>query len=135
MGGRKNERLTPLELEIMNVLWETGPANVQTVQQGIGRELAYTTVQTMLSILHRKGKVQRSLRDRAHFYEPMISRHLVISNSIRDIVDRLFAGSTESFVMSLVETKYLTSEKLEQLKELIDQDCKNGGLDPDSIKN
>jgi BlaI family penicillinase repressor len=135
MGGRKNEQLTPLELEIMNVLWETGPANVQTVQQGIGRELAYTTVQTMLSILHRKGKVQRSLRDRAYFYKPMISRHLVISNSIRDIVDRLFGGSTESFVMSLVETKYLTSEKLEQLKELIDQDCKNGGLDSDSMKN
>ena len=42
MTRRKTERLTPLELEIMHVLWETGPANVQTVQQKLPRELAYT---------------------------------------------------------------------------------------------
>ena len=55
MPRRKNSDpgLTPLELEIMNVLWKTGPANVQTVQGGIeGRDLAYTTVQTMLNVLH-----------------------------------------------------------------------------------
>ena len=56
------ERLTPLELEIMQVLWETGPANVQTVQRLVGRDLAYTTVQTMLTVLHRKNKVKRTLR-------------------------------------------------------------------------
>ncbi len=59
MARRKTEHLTPLELEIMHVLWETGPANVQSVQQHLERELAYTTVQTMLNILHRKGKVKR----------------------------------------------------------------------------
>ena len=51
MGRRKGTTgLTPLELEIMNVLWETGPANVQTVRQRLGRrrDLAYTTVQTMI---------------------------------------------------------------------------------------
>jgi BlaI family penicillinase repressor len=51
----KDHSLTPTELEIISVLWETGPANVQTVQQRLKRELAYTTVQTMLNILHRKG--------------------------------------------------------------------------------
>ena len=56
MAQRKTERLTPLELEIMQVLWETGAANVQTVQQRLKRELAYTTVQTMLNILHDAGK-------------------------------------------------------------------------------
>jgi predicted transcriptional regulator len=50
MVRKKSENLTPLELEIMNVLWETGAANVQTVQGRMGRELAYTTVQTMLNI-------------------------------------------------------------------------------------
>ena len=71
MPRKKNpeQALTPLELEIMNVLWETGPANVQTVQGRIeGRELAYTTVQTMLNILHRKGRVKRQLKDRAYVY-------------------------------------------------------------------
>jgi len=121
MAIRKNEHLTPLELEIMNILWQTGPANVQTVQQSIKRNLAYTTVQTMLNILQRKGKVQRSLRERAYFYKPLVSRRQVVRHSVADMIDRLFGGSAESLVMSLVETKHITPEKLEQLKKLIDE--------------
>jgi BlaI family transcriptional regulator, penicillinase repressor len=51
----------------MEVLWATGPANVQTVQTRLKgrRELAYTTVQTMLNVLLRKGRVTRELRRRA----------------------------------------------------------------------
>jgi BlaI family transcriptional regulator, penicillinase repressor len=119
MARRKSERLTPLELEIMNVLWETGAANVQTVQQQLARELAYTTVQTMLNILHRKGKVKRTLKDRAYFYRPAVSRGQVVSQHVSDMVDRLFGGSAESLVMSLVETKHLTTEKLTRLNALL----------------
>jgi predicted transcriptional regulator len=51
----------------MKVLWKTGPANVQIVQTNLaGRDLAYTTVQTMLNVLHRMGKVTRQLQDRAY---------------------------------------------------------------------
>jgi BlaI family penicillinase repressor len=119
MTRRKGEQLTPLELEIMHVLWDTGPANVQTVQQHLKRDLAYTTVQTMLNILHRKGKVKRSLKDRAYFYRPAVSRSHVIGQHISDIVDRLFGGSAESLVMSLVETKHLTPKKLARLQKLL----------------
>ncbi len=110
MTRRKIEHLTRLELEIMHVLWETGAANVQTVQQQLKRELAYTTVQTMLNILHRKGKVKRTLKDRAYFYKPIVSRNQVVSHTVSDMVDRLFGGSAESLVMSLVESKHLTPE-------------------------
>src|SRR3982074_1149927 len=105
MARRKTEHLTPLELEIMHVLWNEGPANVQAVQQNLKRELAYTTVQTMLNILHRKGKGNRPLRDRAYFSNPVVSRSHVTRQHMTDIVDRLFGGSAESLVMSLVETK------------------------------
>src|SRR5258705_5926266 len=118
MVRRKSEQLTPLELEIMHVLWETGPANVQTVQQKLKRELAYTTVQTMLNILHRKGKAKRTLKDRAYFYRPAVSRKQVLSKHVVDVVDRLFGGSAESLVMSLVETKHLTAAKLARLHKL-----------------
>jgi len=121
MARRKTERLTPLELEIMHVLWDTGPANVQTVQQHLKRELAYTTVQTMLNILHRKGKVKRTLKDRAYFYKPAVSRSHVTRQHISDIVDRLFGGSAESLVMSLVETKHLTKQKLAHLQKLLEE--------------
>src|SRR6267143_6737488 len=119
MVRHKTEQLTPLELEIMHVLWETGPANVQTVQQKLKRDLAYTTVQTMLNILHRKGKAKRTLKDRAYFYKPAVSRKQVLGQHLGDIVERLFGGSAESLVMSLLETKHLTPEKLAKLNQLL----------------
>ncbi|HSE33685.1 MAG TPA: BlaI/MecI/CopY family transcriptional regulator [Pyrinomonadaceae bacterium] len=119
MARQKSQHLTPLELEIMDVLWETGPANVQVVQQKLKRELAYTTVQTMLNILQRKGKVKRTLKDRAYFYRPSITREKAISKQVMDVVDRLFGGSAESLVMSLMETKHLTPEKLARLQKLV----------------
>jgi BlaI family transcriptional regulator, penicillinase repressor len=119
MARRKTEHLTPLELEIMHVLWESAPANVQAVQQHLERELAYTTVQTMLNILHKKGKVKRVLKDRAYEYAPVVSRSHVSRQHITDLIDRLFGGSAESLVMSLVETKHLTPKKLARLQKLI----------------
>src|SRR4030095_1032170 len=122
MVRRKPERLTPLELEIMHVLWETGPANVQTVQQGLKRDLAYTTVQTMLNILHRKGKVKRALKERAYFYRPAVSHKQIVSQTVADMVERLFGGSAESLVMSLVETKHLTAERLARLNKMVSEE-------------
>ena len=122
MPRAKSEQLTPLELEIMQVLWETGPANTQTVQQRLERELAYTTVQTMLNVLHRKGKAKRTLKDKAYFYRPAVSRSQVIGNAIGDLIDRMFGGSAESLVMSLVETRHLTPEKLSRLHKLVDKE-------------
>lgn len=124
MARQKTPHLTPLELEIMHVLWNEGPSNVQMVQQQLERELAYTTVQTMLNILHRKGKVKRTLKDRAYFYQPVVSRSLVVGNHVSDLIERLFGGSAESLVMSLVETKHLTPKKLARLQKLIEEEGK-----------
>lgn len=130
MARPKSEALTPLELEIMNVLWETGPANVQAVQKSLKRELAYTTVQTMLNILQRKGRVKRSMRDRAYVYQPTISRKKALSETVSDVVEKLFGGSAESLVMSLVDAKRLTPEKLARLKKLVEQ-SQGGGDEND----
>jgi BlaI family penicillinase repressor len=126
MSKSKDYSLTPTELEIMNALWETGLANVQTIQQHLPRELAYTTVQTMLNILHRKGKVKRTLKNRAYFYKAVVSREQVISHAIGGLLDRLFGGSAESLVMSLLETKHLTPQKLAKLQEAISASAKEG---------
>ena len=117
---KKSERLTPLETEIMNVLWQTGPASVQTVQQQLGRELAYTTVQTMLNVLVRKKKARRTLKDRAYYYRPAVKRDQVAGSAVKDLIDRLFGGSAESLVMSLVESRQLTPEKLARLQRMIE---------------
>jgi BlaI family penicillinase repressor len=124
-----DQSLTPLELEIMNILWETGSANVQAVQGRIeGRSLAYTTVQTMLNVLHRKGKVKRLLKDRAYEYRPILSRQKAVKQAVGDILDRFFGGSADSLVLNLVETRKLTPDKLEQIRKLLEQsnEVKNG---------
>ncbi len=114
--------LTPLELEIMTVLWETGPANVQAVQARLkGRELAYTTVQTMLNVLHRKGKVKRELRDRAYVYRPVLSRRNAVRQAVGDMLDSFFGGSADSLVMSLVESRRLTPERLAEIQQLLER--------------
>ncbi len=124
MFRQKNsdQTLTPLELAIMNVLWETGPASVQTVQSQIeARNLAYTTVQTMLNVLHRKGKVKRRLQDRAYIYQPVLSRQKAVKQAVGDMLDRFFGGSADSLVLALVETRRLTPEKLARIQKLLEQ--------------
>ena len=124
MARSKTPHLTPLELEIMHVLWNEGPSNVQAVQQHLERELAYTTVQTMLNILQRKGRVRRTMKERAYFYRPVVTRSHVTREHMSDIVDRLFGGSAESLVMSLVETKHLTPKALARLQKLLEEEAK-----------
>jgi predicted transcriptional regulator len=128
MPRRKSEQMTPLELEIMQVLWETGPATVQQVQKELKRELAYTTVQTMLTVLHRKQKVKRALKDKAYIYKPAVSRTKFTGHAVREFLDRLFGGSAEGLVMNLLQEKHLTPQKLAELHALIEKeerDAKN----------
>lgn len=122
MPRRKSEQMTPLELEIMQVLWEAGPATVQTVQRQLKRELAYTTVQTMLTVLHRKKKVKRTLKDKAYIYTPAVSRTTFTGHAVREFIDRLFGGSAEGLVMNLLQEKHLTPEKLAELHALIEKE-------------
>jgi predicted transcriptional regulator len=123
--------LTPLELEIMNVLWATGPVNVQSVQARIkGRELAYTTVQTMLNVLHRKGKVKRQLKERAYIYRPVFSRQKAVTQAVGEMLDRFFGGSADGLVLSLVETRHLTPERLAQIQKLVERPLKGTVREP-----
>jgi BlaI family penicillinase repressor len=122
MGSKKSQQLTPLELQIMNVLWDIGPANVQAVQEKLAgtQKLAYTTVQTMLNVLHRKRRVKRTLRGRAFDYAPLLTREKAARDAIGDMIDRLFGGSVDGLLMSLVKNKQLDPKKLEGLSRLVD---------------
>lgn len=123
MPSRKQERLTPLELEIMNVLWDIGAAPVAVVQERLAasHDLAYTTVQTMLNILCRKGKLKRTLVERAYHYKPAVTREKALGHAVRDLVQRAFGGSAEALVMSLVETRQLSADALRRLQKIVDE--------------
>jgi len=119
---KRTDQMTPLELEIMNVIWDGGPATVQDVQQRLTGGLAYTTVQTMLNVLVRKGRAKRTLDRRAYRYRAAITREKAIGQTLKDVVQRIFGGSAEALVMNLVETKQLTPETLRRLNAAIAED-------------
>lgn len=119
---RKSTRqLTPLETQIMQVLWDLGPATVQDVQTRLDTGLAYTTVQTMLNVLHRKGRVKRSLEGKAYRYQAVLSREKAISQSIGELVDRMFGGSVDALLMNLLKQRQIDRNQLEKLNSIIEE--------------
>jgi BlaI family penicillinase repressor len=107
MGGKVKDGLTKLELKIMQVIWKQGPSGVTAVQEALDPPLAYTTVQTMLNILERKGKLKRRLLGRAYEYSAAVTESKAVSHAVRDLVDRMFGGSSEELVMSLIKNRQL----------------------------
>jgi predicted transcriptional regulator len=120
----KARPLTPLELEVMTILWKTGPATVGTVHKQIQRirPLAYNTVQTVLTILHRKGTVKRVTRQRAYVYSPARSREKTAVRALGDMIDRLFGGRPEALVLSMVRSRRLTTAQLAELQRMLEED-------------
>jgi predicted transcriptional regulator len=107
--------LTGLELKIMQVIWRRGVSTVSDVQSEMDPPLAYTTVQTMLNILERKGKLGRELQGRAYVYKARVSEGKALGQGVRDLVDRMFGGSSEELVMSLLKTRQIDAERLAEL--------------------
>jgi BlaI family transcriptional regulator, penicillinase repressor len=114
MMRRKAKVLTPLERRIMRVLWDSGAGNVQKVSQGLTGEpqLAYTTVQTTLNVLQRKGKVRRKLVGRAYEYSAIVSQEAADSHAVKDVLQRVFRGSVDDLLLCLVRSKHLDVQKL-----------------------
>lgn len=120
MPRREPETLTRLELQIMQVIWKLGAANVNAVRAELEQPLAYTTVQTMLNILHRKGKLRRKLQGRSYVYSAAVSESRATGHAVRDLVDRVFGGSTEALVMSLLKNRQIDAAKLAELTRKVD---------------
>jgi len=119
MPRQKSEQMTPLELEIMQVLWETGPATVQQVQKELKRELAYTTVQTVVYRLERKKALRCVKRiSNANIFEAVVSR----SDAERRLVDELlalFGGRAKMVMAHLVDSGELTLEDVKEAEKAI----------------
>jgi BlaI family penicillinase repressor len=113
------QALTPLELEIMQVLWQAGPSTVNDVRPQLKADLAYNTVQTMLNILLRKGKVKRVQEGRAFRYRAVVDRKRATGSAVQDLVLRMFGGSPEALLLSMVESRQIGPKELERLNAMV----------------
>jgi BlaI family transcriptional regulator, penicillinase repressor len=93
----------PLELECLKALWTLGEGNVKDVRRALteNRNLAYTTVMTVLDRLARKGGVSRRKVGRSFVYVPVLRREVLRGLAVQDLVNRFFDGSQEALVEHL----------------------------------
>jgi predicted transcriptional regulator len=105
----------------MQVIWRCGRCTVSDVQGELEPALAYTTVQTMLNILERKGKLKRELQGRAYIYSATITEAKALGQGVRDLIDRMFGGSSEELVMSLLRNGEIDARKLAELTDRFNQ--------------
>ena len=120
---KKRARVLGLqELQIMNVVWDRGRVTVRDVYETLRRrrQIAYTTVMTMMNILDQKGFLKKTPGgDRAFVYEPARNRQAVMRAIVNDFLDRVFGGSANPLMLHLIKDKHVTGKDLDELRRAI----------------
>ena len=119
--------LTDAELAVMEALWRVERGTVREVMAELraDRDLAYTTVATMLRILDQKGFATSSSEGRRLVYAPAIARAPYEQRGVLHLVDRLFGGDPRSLVRALVDGRPLSEDALTELKRIVDDKLKD----------
>ena len=112
---------TVLELEILKVLWRDWELTGRQVRDRLAevRDLAYTSVMTVMGIMEEKGYLKRKKLGKTFIYSPRVTEAATKKRMLRDVVDRVYEGSTMSVVVSLLESADIDSDELKQLRALI----------------
>ncbi len=114
-------RLTDRELDIMSVLWGRGSGTVAEVRETLDDDVGYTTVLKMLQILEDKGAVGHEQEGRAYRYFPLVESASVGGRALRRIVNKIFHGSAEMLLASLVEDREFTDEEIAGMRSILDR--------------
>jgi predicted transcriptional regulator len=124
MVNRKKEKLlTEVELELMVIVWELKECTVRQIQEHLakGRDLAYTSVATMVKILEQKGMLKSTKKDRAHTFIPLVTKETYEGRTLNHIKDHLFQGSPRTMVARLIDESGLDVEELDEIKKLLEE--------------
>ncbi len=113
--------LTDTELELMTILWKLGEGSVADVIENLseGRELAYTSVSTILRILEQKQVLKTRKEGKGHIYIPTLQRDEYEKKAVKNVVDKVFDGTPSLLVKQLLDTSRLSEEELKEIKSLL----------------
>jgi len=114
---------TELELEILKILWRDGPAAVRPVRDALAetRDLAYTSVMTVMNIMTDKGYLKRRRKGGSYVYRPCVSRQWTAGQMLGDLIDRLFDGSASAAMVHLIESGDIDAEEVEALRRTLEE--------------
>jgi predicted transcriptional regulator len=113
--------LTEVELELMTILWRMGEGSVSEVIEHLPkhRELAYTSVSTILRILEQKEVLKTRKEGRGHIYIPALKKSDYEAKAVKHVVDRVFDGTPVALVRQLLDSGEVSENELAELKKLI----------------
>jgi BlaI family penicillinase repressor len=116
-------RPTDAELEILTVLWTTGPATVREVHSVISRRrhAQYSTVLKFMQIMAEKGLVDRDEKERAHIYKAARPREWTQKQLAGDLLERGFAGSAKALLVGALSARKATKEELAEMRKLLNE--------------
>ena len=116
-------RPTEAELEILNILWDRGPATVRAVHEEISRAkpAQYTTILKILQIMAAKGLVHRDEDQRAHIYQAAKPREWTQRQIAGDLLKRAFGGSARSLLMGALSARKASRAELAGIRQLLDE--------------
>jgi BlaI family transcriptional regulator, penicillinase repressor len=119
---RKNSKLTPAEWKIMEAVWELGgsPSVRNVIERAFpDGEKAYTTVQTVMNTLEKKGLLKCVKIGMVNFYTPVRTRDQMVKSEISLMASRMFKGSLPALANYLVNSEKLSLDEIEAIKSLL----------------
>ncbi|QDT42988.1 Penicillinase repressor [Gimesia alba] len=128
MARPRAKELTERELEVMHVFWDETQAesgieltvsDVRDSLQKSGRELAYTTVATLVRILVEKDFLKQTNEERPFLYRAVRSFDEVSGNLLGDMIQKVFGGSREKLLLRLMDERKLTRKELKALEDIL----------------
>ena len=105
------------ELDLLKVMWQLGEAKVRDIHEAIcpDGECAFTTVQTLLRIMLKKGFVKKQSEGRTDYYMPVYT----LENATSRFVDKLFDGAVDRFVLSMLSAEDVSADEMRDLEKII----------------
>ena len=105
----------------MSVLWRDESGTVAEVREALGENVGYTTVLKMLQILEGKNAVRHEKEGRAHRYFPLVESADAGGSALRRVMNKIFHGSAELLLATLVENREFTDEEIERMRTILDR--------------
>ena len=112
---------TEAELDILQILWESGPGTVREVHEALhGKQIGYTTVLKQMQVMTEKGLLERNERFRSHVYEARQPRERTQERLIHRLVQTAFSGSAKSLVLGALSAKPVSQGELAEIREFLE---------------
>lgn len=116
-------RPTEGELELLQILWQKEPATVREIHEALSEDKSsgYTTVLKLLQIMTTKGLVIRDEANRAHVYRAAFSQDTMQSRLLKDLSNRLFAGSAAQLALHALSMAPASDDELAEIRALLER--------------